>query len=542
MRRWLPPDSGAWFDLIARLSDSRARPALPGRFPEVGQETARKTANPADLCGRRLYSGHNNNNQEEPNIMTTLVAGNSVRGLANDDVVVGSAAHAASNAELVARLERLPVTRRLLLIRVIIGIATFFDAYTVLCIAFAMPSLVSEWKLTPAEVGFIISAGYVGQLFGAVIFGSLAEKFGRLKVLFFTIVLFVSMDIACLFAWSGMSMLVFRFFQGVGTGGEVPVASAYINEFIGAHKRGRFFLLYEVIFPIGLMFAGMAGYFLVPVYGWKAMFIVGLVPSILALPLRWFMPESPRWLASKGRIAQANAVVKMLENDATKHGLHLPEPVVRPLDPKATAKSDWRELFKGIYLKRTFTIWGLWFCAYMVNNGLITWLPTLYKSVFKLPLQTALAYGWITSGVGVIASIICALLIDKVGRKPWYAGAFILAMVPLISLTTLGATSAIQVVVLATIAYAILQTVTFSLYLYSSELYPTRLRALGTGFGSAWLRAGSATGPILVGWIVGDLGIRYVFSAFAAVALIGGLVTVLLAIETKGKVLEELSP
>ena len=456
--------------------------------------------------------------------------------------VLDSDAHRAANAELVARLERLPVTRRLLLVRVIIGIATFFDAYTVLCIAFAMPSLVSEWKLTPTEVGLIISAGYVGQLFGAVIFGSLAEKLGRLKVLFFTIVLFVSMDIACLFAWSGMSMLVFRFLQGIGTGGEVPVASAYINEFIGAHKRGRFFLLYEVIFPIGLMFAGMAGYFLVPIYGWKAMFLVGLVPSVLTLPLRCFMPESPRWLASKGRIEEADAVVKMLENDATKHGLDLPEPVVRPLDPRATAKSDWRELFKGIYLKRTFTIWSLWFCAYLVNNGMITWLPTLYKTVFKLPLQTALAYGWITSGVGVIASIICALMIDKVGRKPWYTWAFLLAMVPLISLTTLGATSAIEVVALATCAYAILQTVTFSLYLYSSELYPTRLRALGTGFGCAWLRAGSATGPILVGFVVGDFGIRYVFSAFAAVALIGCIITILFAIETKGKVLEELSP
>lgn len=456
--------------------------------------------------------------------------------------VLDSDAHRAANAELVARLERLPVTRRLLLVRVIIGIATFFDAYTVLCIAFAMPSLVSEWKLTPAEVGLIISAGYIGQLFGAVIFGSLAEKFGRLKVLFFTIVLFVSMDIACLFAWSGMSMLVFRFLQGIGTGGEVPVASAYINEFIGAHKRGRFFLLYEVIFPIGLMFAGMAGYFLVPVYGWKAMFVVGLVPSVLTLPLRWFMPESPRWLASKGRIDEANTVVKMLEDDAIKHGLPLPEPVVRTLDPKATARSDWRELFQGIYLKRTLTIWSLWFCAYMVNNGLITWLPTLYKSVFKLPLQTSLAYGWVTSGVGVLASIACALLIDKVGRRPWYSWAFLLAMLPLILLTTLGATSPIEVMILATCAYAILQTVTFSLYLYSSELYPTRLRALGTGFGSAWLRAGSATGPILVGFVVGDFGIRYVFSAFAAVALIGGIITLLYAIETKGKVLEELSP
>ena len=136
-----------------------------------------------------------------------------------------------------------------MLIRVIVGIATFFDAFTVLAIAFAMPSLLSEWKLTPTEVGLILSAGYVGQLFGAVIFGSLAEKIGRLQILFITIVLFVSMDVSCLFAWSGASMMLFRFIQGIGTGGEVPVASAYINEFIGAEKRGRFFLLYEVHLP-----------------------------------------------------------------------------------------------------------------------------------------------------------------------------------------------------------------------------------------------------------------------------------------------------
>jgi len=337
-------------------------------------------------------------------------------------------------------------------------------------------------------------------------------------------------------------MIVFRFLQGVGTGGEVPVASAYINEFIGAEKRGRFFLLYEVIFPVGLMFAGIAGYFLVPIYGWKAMFIVGLIPSVITIPLRWFMPESPRWLASKGRMAEADAVVKLLENSATRRGLILVKPVVRPIDPRATARSDWRELFKGIYLKRTLTIWGLWVCAYMINNGLITWLPTLYKQMFQLPLQTSLGYGWITSAVGVVASVVCALLIDKVGRRRWYVTAFLLAMVPLLALTLLGATSANEVLILATAAYAILQTITFSLYLYSAEIYPTRLRAIGTGLGSAWLRAGSAIGPVMVGIIVGDLGIRYVFAAFAAVALVGGLVTLLFAIETKGRVLEELSP
>jgi MFS transporter, putative metabolite:H+ symporter len=450
--------------------------------------------------------------------------------------------NAAANAQLIARLERLPITPRLTLLRVVVGIATFFDAYTVLAIAFAMPQLVSEWALTPTEVGAIISAGYVGQLFGAILFGLLAEKIGRLKTLFITIALFVSMDATCLFAWSGVSMIACRFLQGVGTGGEVPVASAYISEFIGAEKRGRFFLLYEVIFPVGLMFAGMAGYFLVPLYGWKMMFVVGLIPSVLTIPLRWFMPESPRWLASKGRIVEANAVVKILEDSATARGIALPPPVVRPADPQANAHSDWRELFRGLYLKRTLTIWGLSLCVYMINNGLVTWLPTLYSQLFQLPLKTSLAYGWITSGVGVVASIICALLIDKVGRKPWYATAFLAAIVPLLALSWLGATSAAEVVILATAAYAILQTVSFSLYLYSAELYPTRLRAVGVGFGSAWLRAGSSMGPIIVGSIVAGLGIRYVFAAFAAIALIGGLATLRFAIETKGVALEELSP
>lgn len=461
--------------------------------------------------------------------MTTFAAG-------------GSGAAATANAAIVARLERIPVTRRLMTIRIIIGTATFFDAYTVLVIAFAMPQLVTEWNLTPAWVALILSAGYVGQFIGAILFGWVAEKIGRLPTLLITIVVFVSMDIACLFAWNGASMLVFRFLQGIGTGGEVPVASAYINEFIGARKRGRFFLLYEVIFPVGLLFAGLAGYFLVPVYGWRALFIVGLIPAVLMIPLRMLMPESPRWLASRGKLDKADKVVSMLEREAIRAGKPLPEPVVRPVDPKATATSDWRELFRGMYLKRTLMIWGLWITVYAVNNGLVTWLPTLYQQLFKLPLQTSLLYGWITSAVGVVASLLCAFYIDKVGRKRWYAIAFLLATVPLVILTAVGATTATQVVILAPIAYAILQTVAFSLYLYSAELYPTRLRAVGTGFGSAWLRAASSAGPLIVGFIVADLGIRYVFAVFAAIALVGGIITILFAVETKGRVLEELSP
>ncbi|WP_042858700.1 MFS transporter [Dickeya sp. NCPPB 3274] len=446
------------------------------------------------------------------------------------------------SAELLARLERLPITRRLMAIRVVVGLSTFFDAYTIIAIAFALPQLTQEWGLTPTFVGLIIAASYLGQLCGALFFGSLAEKIGRIGVLRITIVMFVIMDAACLFAWNGWSILAIRFLQGLGIGAEVPIASAYINEFVGAKKRGRFFLLYEVIFPIGMMFAGLVGFFLVPVYGWKVMFLIGLIPSALTVPLRWLMPESPRWLVSKGRQQEAEKVVATFEAEVTRRGIALPEPVIKPVVTQVVSAGGVKELFSGMYKSRTFMLWGLWLTVYTVNNGMITWFPTLYRTWFNLPLETSLAYGWLTSSCGVVASIICALLIDKVGRKRWYTWAFMLAIIPLITLCTLGAKSAIEILILGSMTYAILQTIAFSLYLYSAELYPTRLRAIGTAFSSAWLRAGSSMGPLLVGFIMSGFGVRFVFITFAVIALVGGLVTWLFAIETKGKSLEELSP
>jgi len=447
-----------------------------------------------------------------------------------------------STAEsIIARLERLPISRELTIARIVIGSATFFDAFTVLAIAYAMPVLSQEWGLTPGQVGAIISAGYVGQFFGALLFGWLAERMGRLNVLLLTVVIFTSMDVACLFAWNASMMMAFRFIQGIGTGGEVPVASAYMNEFVSAKRRGKFFLLYEVLFLFGLLAAGLIGYFLVPVYGWKVMFIVGITPAILTIPMRWWMVESPRWLLSAGRTQDADAIVTRMENGLRKRGVPLEAPEVS-VHALAKPKSDPRELFQGIYLGRTAMLTALWFCSYMIANGLITWLPTLYRQIFQLPLQTSLGYGFTTSAFGCFTSLLCALYIDKVGRKIWYTTAFFLSTVPLVLLAILGATSAQEVLIFATAAYAVIQTVTFSLYLYSAELYPTRLRAVGAGFGSAALRIASALGPLLVGFVVANYSINYVFVVFAIVLAIGGLICVFFAIETKGRVLEELSP
>jgi len=286
------------------------------------------------------------------------------------------------------------------------------------------------------------------------------------------------------------------------------------------------------------------GYLLVPALGWQSLFYVGLIPAVLTLPMRFFLPESPRWLISKGRLADAETVVRRLEKDVEASGKILAAPSPIPLQPIATqeARAGWRELFSPMYRERTLMLWALWFTAYVVNNGLVTWLPTLYTKIFNIPLQTALGFGFATNIFGVFTSIVCALYIDRVGRRRWYIAAFFLATAPLLCLFVLGANSATEVLLLATLTYGIVQTVAFSLYLYTAELYPTRIRALGNSIGGAWQRVAAGIGPNVVAGLLGAYGLRSVFVYFGVLALIGGALTWSYATETKGRTLEELSP
>jgi MFS transporter, putative metabolite:H+ symporter len=429
------------------------------------------------------------------------------------------------------------------LARLLVGCATFFDGFTSLAIAYALPELIREWHLSPTYAGSIISAGYLGQFAGALFFGWLAERVGRLRALSFCVTIYAIMNIACIFSVNYQMLILFRFIQGIGIGGEVPVAATYINEFSSAKRRGRFFLLYEMLFSIGLLFCGVVGYLLVPVYGWRAMFVVGAIPVVLIAPLRILLPESPRWLISKGQLIQADKIITAIENSLKNRGIALPPPLPIVGTTVATAVvGKWTELFSPFYRSRTFMLWTLWFSAYLVNNGMVTWLPSLYRSIFQLPLSTSLAYGFVPNIVGVITSLLVAIYIDTVGRRRWYIYAFSLATVLLLTLHILGATSAVQVLIFASCIYATIQTISLSLYLYTGELYPTRIRAIGCGVGSAFLRLGSSISPLIVGLIVAGYSIDRVFLFFAGVTGFAALVCQLFAIETKGQVLEELSP
>jgi MFS transporter, putative metabolite:H+ symporter len=439
------------------------------------------------------------------------------------------------SSNLIARIESIPFSRWHIKPRVIMGSATFFDAFDSLSLAFILPVLIGLWKLNPGQIGILISMGYLGQAVGAIIFGWMAERFGRVFSAKWTILLMSVMCIACVFAGNFNTLLLFRFIQGIGVGGEVPVAAAYINELSRAHGRGRFFMLYEMIFPLGLMLSAQIGTVVVPSFGWKWMFLLGGIGGFVVFSMLFTLRESPRWLISKGRFDEADRVIKEIEASTDER---MPVTVSAP---QKEVKGNWKELFSPFYRGRTLIVWTLWFSAYFVSNGLNNWLPSLYKTVYHLPLQESLRAASVTNVVQVIAVFACALFVDKIGRKRWATIAFIVAGLLLTTLWAVGAKTPSSVIYLGSTAYGAMGTITVLLYLYTPEIYPTRMRAIGTAFATAWLRLASAIAPAVVGFVLGAKGINFVFILFAGVAVIGAVLA-LRMIETREKVLEEIAP
>jgi MFS transporter, putative metabolite:H+ symporter len=459
-------------------------------------------------------------------------------------VPAGSVSQSAvSAADISSRIERMPNSSWHVKARVLVGTATFFDAFDALAIAQVLPVLAVLWKLTGPQIGMLISIGYLGQLLGALFFGWLAERRGRVIAMICALLIFSCMSVACALAWDYNSLLVFRTIQGFGLGGEVPIAAAYISEMTRAHGRGRFVLVYELIFSVGVVTAGVVGYWLVPLLGWQYMFLIGASPVLLVYTMYHWLPESPRWLASRGRLHDADLALSKIERQveqATGKPLPPAEPVAT-IDAAQSQSSSWGTLFSPVYLRRTLMVWSIWFGSYIVYYGIGTWLPTLYRTVFHLPLEVSLRYGLISNGVGFLGATLCALTIDQFGRRFWFAVSLGGSAVFLGILWQLGASSPDQVLIYSSGAYFFATAAAVGVYLYTPELYPTRVRALGVATATAWLRLASMVGPTIVGTMA-VYGLGSVFLAFAIVALLAALIVAFFAVETKGGVLEELSP
>jgi putative MFS transporter len=232
-----------------------------------------------------------------------------------------------------------------------------------------------------------------------------------------------------------------------------------------------------------------------------------------------------------------------LEKITTHNGRESLLPLQIPkIQETALKKTRFQELFQGRYLSRTVTVWALWFCAYFVSYGLLMWIPTLFTSVFKAPLAQALRYGVISQAFAFVASLICAFTIDRVGRKPWLAFSFVGAFVPLLVLGARGVHSAHALAVLYIVYWALLAPSNMMLLLYTPEMYPTRMRGVGCGLASAWARIASIISPMVMAGLVSAYSISTVFVIMAVIPLVGAILTFAFAIETRGRVLEELAP
>ena len=185
-----------------------------------------------------------------------------------------------------------------------------------------LPVIAAAWKMTPAEVGWLISGGFLGQMIGAIGFGQLAERVGRIPAIMVTTAVFALGGIASAFAWGFLSMQAIRFVQGLGLGAEVPIAAAYINEIAPAERRGRFVLLYEILFAIGLLLAGVIGRWVIPAWGWQSLFLIGSVPPLIAVLL---IPTLPEIAALADRPRPARCRLRRRGSDRNRHHRRRPD-------------------------------------------------------------------------------------------------------------------------------------------------------------------------------------------------------------------------
>jgi len=213
-------------------------------------------------------------------------------------------------------------------------------------------------------------------------------------------------------------------------------------------------------------------------------------------------------------------------------------PAQVPVPPRSRGR--WSELLSPAFRSRTLIVWVLWASAYLVANSLNNWLPTLYTTVYHLGLPQALRAASMTNVAQVGVVLVCAMVIDRTGRKYWLMGAFGAGALMLAVLAFGGTQNVSWVIIFSTLSYGLIGSIAAVVYLYTPEIYPTRMRAIGTGVATSWLRVASAIGPALVGFMLGKGGVDSVFLMFAVVAVLG-LLAATRMIETRNLRLEEIA-
>jgi putative MFS transporter len=445
------------------------------------------------------------------------------------------------SAQLVARLERLPFTKwhRNFFILAFCGIA--FDAADFALFGAALPPVAREFGLGPAQAGLLATVGLFGAFLGALFWGTLSDYIGRRTAFQSTVGLFAVFTGLVAMSWNVASLGIFRFLSNFGLGGEVPVTLTLSSEFSPGRIRGGMAGNIMAAFPVGLVIAAALSLLIIPHWGWRALFVVGVVPAVLLFFVRRYMPESVRYLLSKGRVAEAEKTVDEIEHQAIGRTLTQSEidalPTVRPevgIETKLTVL----ELLAPGRTRNTLLLWIVSFGFLWSSNGILFMLPTILQQR-GIPLTQAITFMLVQAIAAVFGYSACGFLIDKYGRRPvlflyyfigafchlWFAMAsgmwlyFAAAAVGWVNPGVYGATA-----------------------IYVSELHPTHLRATAVGWFFGIGRIGSFLAPTVVGFMLAYGAGAYVLHTFALSFLVAAFALWAIGIETRGKVLEEITP
>ena len=394
-----------------------------------------------------------------------------------------------------------------------------------------LPVLAKEWGLTADQVGWIGSIGLIGMALGAVLAGTVADRLGRKRVFAATVILYSVATGLCAVAWNYESLLVFRFFVGFGLGGELPVAATLMSEYAPSHLRGRFIVLLESFWGVGWIVAALISYILIPQLGWKVAFLIFVI--------RLHTPESVRYLISQKKIDEAKQVILDLEK---KLGV-----VSKPFDKELsnaelnsekTAQPKFSSLWTPEFRTRTIMLWLAWFGIVYSYYGIFMWLPSMVFAQGFAVVKT-FEYVLIMTFAQLPGYLAAAWLVDLIGRR--YTLSIFLLMSGVCSYFFGNAATADELLMWGAAMSFFNLGAWGVIYTYTPELYPTSIRALGSGWAAGFGRIGGMIAPMLVGVLLAHgAPMNLIFAMFASVFVIISVIVLALGIESKQKSLEQI--
>ena len=433
------------------------------------------------------------------------------------------------------RLDRLPFNKAHRKLLVASGIGWAFDAMDVGLVSFVVAAIAADphFNLNATEKSWVLSIGFVGMAIGAALGGYIADHVGRKTVFTATLVIFGLANAGMAFSWTLMALLVARFVIGLGLGAELPVASTLVSEFSPTQHRGRMTVLLESFWAVGWIIAAAIGAFVIPNtgdWGWRWALLIGALPLLYAIVTRAHIPESVRFLESKGREDEAEQAVRYFEQASGVAPVASPK--AEPLPAIRT-----RELFGRRYIARTAAIWLTWFFVNFSYYGAFTWMPSLLADQFG-SLTSSFGYTLIISLAQLPGYFLAAWLVEVWGRRRTLSVFLAVSAVAAFAFSQAGSVAAV-------IGFGMLLSASNLgawgvLYAVTPEIYPTRLRGAASGAAAAVGRVAAIVAPLLVPWFLTlSGGNKMVAFVIFAVAFVLGCVSALCLPERKGLELED---